>query len=167
MAKGVEDTAFYRYVRLLALNEVGADPGRFGIPVEEFHRANADRAARFPRTLLAGSTHDSKRSADVRARIGALAGIADRWAETARRWHELNAPLREHGAPDWTEELLVYQTLVGAWPLPSDRLAEYLVKALREAKRNTNWIEPDESWERRVTGFCERLYAHAPFREDF
>ena len=84
MAKGVEDTAFYRYVRLLALNEVGGDPGRFGLSVEEFHRANAERAARFPRTLLAGSTHDTKRSADVRARIGALAGMAERWARARR-----------------------------------------------------------------------------------
>src|SRR5581483_5818012 len=130
MAKGVEDTAFYRYVRLLALNEVGGDPGRFGIDVETFHRANA---ARLPRNLLAGTTHDTKRSADVRARIGALSTMADRWAETATRWRELNA---HDGGPDWTEELLVYQTLVGAWPLEQDRLEPYVEKALREAKRN-------------------------------
>jgi (1->4)-alpha-D-glucan 1-alpha-D-glucosylmutase len=167
MGKGVEDTAFYRYVRLLALNEVGADPGRFGISVEEFHRANAERAARFPRTLLAGSTHDSKRSADVRARIGALSGIADRWAETARRWHELNVPLRGDGAPDWTEELLVYQTLVGAWPLTPGRLARYVEKALREAKRNTSWVEPNEEWESNVLRFCEQLLVSPRFLDDF
>ncbi len=167
MAKGVEDTAYYRYVRLLALNEVGADPARFGISVDEFHRANAERAARFPRSLLAGSTHDSKRSADVRARIGALAGIAERWAARARRWHDLNAPLRTGDAPDWTEELLVYQTLVGAWPLEPARLTAYVRKALREAKRNTTWIDPDEAWEGAVLAFCERLYEHEPFRADF
>ena len=92
MAKGVEDTAFYRYVRLLALNEVGGDPGRFGMSVDEFHRANATRAARFPYGLLGGTTHDTKRSADVRARIGALAGIAERWRELVLHWHDLNAP---------------------------------------------------------------------------
>jgi (1->4)-alpha-D-glucan 1-alpha-D-glucosylmutase len=169
MAKGVEDTAFYRYVRLLALNEVGGDPGRFGLSVEEFHGANLERAARFPRSLLTGTTHDTKRSADVRARIGALAGIAERWAEHALRWRELNAPLRAgaDGAPDWTEELLVYQTLVGAWPVEVERLEAYMVKALREAKRNTNWIEPDERWEAGVTRFCARLYDHEPFRRDF
>ena len=157
MAKGVEDTAFYRYVRLLALNEVGGDPGRFGIDVETFHRANA---ARLPRNLLAGTTHDTKRSADVRARIGALSTMADRWAETATRWRELNA---HDGGPDWTEELLVYQTLVGAWPLEQDRLEPYVEKALREAKRNTTWVEPDERWEASVKAFCRRLYENDRF----
>jgi (1->4)-alpha-D-glucan 1-alpha-D-glucosylmutase len=167
MAKGVEDTAFYRYVRLLALNEVGSDPGRFGITVAEFHRANAERAARFPHALLAGSTHDTKRSADVRARIGALSGMAEEWSEHARRWHELNASLHEGGAPDWTEELLVYQTLLGAWPLTPARLTTYVEKALREAKRNTTWVAPDEAWEAAVKSFCLRLYEHAPFLADF
>jgi (1->4)-alpha-D-glucan 1-alpha-D-glucosylmutase len=160
-AKGIEDTAFYRYVRLLALNEVGGDPGRFGITVEQFHAANAARRAR---GLLAGTTHDTKRSADVRSRIGVLAGMADRFAEHAHRWHELNA---HDGGPDWAEELLLYQTLVGAWPLELDRLQAYAVKALREAKRNTSWTAPDERWETQVAGFCERLYASRRFREDF
>src|SRR5262249_60382578 len=95
MAKGVEDTAFYRYVRLLALNEVGGDPGRFGLSVEGFHRENVERATRFPGTLLPGTTHDTKRSADVRARIGAISGMAERWAEAVRRWHDLTAQLRD------------------------------------------------------------------------
>ena len=163
-AKGVEDTAFYRYVRLLALNEVGGDPGRFGISVDEFHHANAHRAERLPRTLLAGTTHDTKRSADVRARVGALAGIADEWAEHATHWRRLNA---HDGAPDWSEELLIYQTLVGAWPLSHERLTGYTKKALREAKRNTTWVEPNEDWERRVELFCERLYTRRDFRDDF
>jgi len=160
-AKGVEDTACYRYVRLLALNEVGGDPGRFGLDVDRFHRANTLR----PRGgLLAGTTHDTKRSADVRARIGALAGLAGRFAELATRWRRLNEPLRPAGAPDRTEELLVYQTLVGAWPLEPDRLVAYVVKALREAKRNTSWVDPDERWEAAVAAFCRRLYGHEPFR---
>jgi (1->4)-alpha-D-glucan 1-alpha-D-glucosylmutase len=164
MAKGVEDTAFYRYVRLLALNEVGASPGRFGIGVDEFHRANGERAARFPHALLAGSTHDTKRSADVRARIGALAGIAGRWAERVHLWHGF---ARTDGAPDWTEELLIYQTLVGAWPIDRGRLSQYLEKALREAKRNTNWLEHDADWEQRVKRFCELLLVNPHFRADF
>jgi (1->4)-alpha-D-glucan 1-alpha-D-glucosylmutase len=167
MAKGVEDTAFYRYVRLLALNEVGGDPGRFGISVEEFHAANAARAARFPNGLLAGTTHDTKRSADVRARIGALAGIAERWREHVLRWHELAAPYREGGAPDWNEELLVYQTLVGAWPIEAERLDLYIEKALREAKRNTNWVEANEEWEGSVQRFARELAQDERFLADF
>jgi (1->4)-alpha-D-glucan 1-alpha-D-glucosylmutase len=161
MAKGIEDTAFYRYVRLLALNEVGGDPGRFGIGVDEFHRANALRR---PRNLLAGTTHDTKRSADVRARIGVLSTFADRWAEIATRWRAMNA---HDGGPDWTEELLIYQTLVGAWPLEYERLEAYVEKALREAKRNTSWVEPNEEWERTVKRFCRGLYANERFRADF
>jgi (1->4)-alpha-D-glucan 1-alpha-D-glucosylmutase len=164
MAKGVEDTAFYRYVRLLALNEVGGDPGRFGITVDEFHRANLQRA---PGGLLTGSTHDTKRSADVRARLGVLAAIADEWAEHVQRWHRVTEPLRKHGAPDWTEQVFIFQTLVGAWPLPYERLSAYVQKAFREAKRNTNWLDPNTEWEARVKSFCEKLYAARAFREDF
>jgi (1->4)-alpha-D-glucan 1-alpha-D-glucosylmutase len=161
MGKGVEDTAFYRYVRQLALNEVGGDPGRFGITVAEFHRANTLRPWR---GMLAGTTHDTKRSADVRARIGALSGMAQRWAERVAAWRELNA---HDGAPDWTEELLIYQTLVGAWPLEPERLEAYVEKALREAKRNTSWVEPNLRWEGAVKHFCRSLYAHMPFLADF
>ena len=93
MAKGVEDTAFYRYARLLALNDVGGDPGRFGIPVEQFHAANAERAERFPHNLLVTQTHDTKRSGDVRARIGALSTMPDAWAVHVRRWLELTGDL--------------------------------------------------------------------------
>jgi len=162
MATGIENTAFYRYVRLLALNEVGGDPGRFGLAVEEFHRANASRPSR---SLLAGTTHDTKRSADIRARIGVLAGMADRFAERALAWRELNA--HHDGGPDWSEELLVYQTLLGAWPLEPERLEAYVGKALREAKRNTSWVEPNERWESEVKSFCRALYANERFRADF
>ena len=140
MAKGVEDTAFYRYARLLALNDVGGDPSRFGLSVEEFHRANLERAERFPLNLLITQTHDTKRSGDVRARIGALAGMADEWAAHVRRWLEACSTI---AGPDAVERYLIFQTLVGAWPLEVERLEAYVEKAMREAKRNTNWIEPD------------------------
>jgi (1->4)-alpha-D-glucan 1-alpha-D-glucosylmutase len=166
-AKGVEDTAFYRYNRLLALNEVGGDPGRFGMSVADFHAANAERAERFPRGLLVTQTHDTKRSGDVRARIGALAGMAGEWREHVLRWREANADLRADGAPDANEEYLIYQTLVGAWPIERDRLEAYLEKALREAKRNTSWVEPDDDWEARVKRFAVALLSHEPFLDDF
>jgi (1->4)-alpha-D-glucan 1-alpha-D-glucosylmutase len=161
-AKGVEDTAFYRDVRLLALNEVGGDPGRFSLSIADFHARCAERARRFPLNLLITQTHDTKRSGDSRARIGALAAVADQWRAEVERWFELAAPLRtEVGgrtAPDPTEEYLIYQTLVGVWPASSGRVEEYVRKALREAKRNTNWVEPDEEWEGAVLEFCRRLY---------
>jgi (1->4)-alpha-D-glucan 1-alpha-D-glucosylmutase len=160
-ATGIENTAFYRYVRLLALNEVGGDPGRFGITVDQFHRANTLRRRG---GLLAATTHDTKRSADVRARIGVLAGMAERFAERALAWRALNA---HEGGPDWTEELLIYQTLLGAWPLELERVEAYVEKALREAKRNTSWVEPNEAWERDVERFCRSLYESARFRADF
>jgi (1->4)-alpha-D-glucan 1-alpha-D-glucosylmutase len=166
-AKGVEDTAFYRYNRLLALNEVGGDPGRFGLSVADFHAANAGRAERFPRGLLVTQTHDTKRSGDVRARIGALAGMAGEWREHVLRWRELNADLRADGAPDANEEYFIYQTLVGAWPIEAERLEAYLEKALREAKRNTSWVEQDHDWEGRVKRFAVALLDHHPFLEDF
>ncbi|HEX2044843.1 MAG TPA: malto-oligosyltrehalose synthase [Gaiellaceae bacterium] len=153
MAKGVEDTAFYRYHRLVALNEVGGDPGRFGLPVAEFHEANAERLRRFPRHLLATTTHDTKRSGDVRARIAAFAGLAEEWAERVRGWRALEDP---------NEDYLLWQTLVGAWPLERERLAAYMEKALREAKVNTTWVDPDEAHERRVREAIERLYESPP-----
>jgi (1->4)-alpha-D-glucan 1-alpha-D-glucosylmutase len=166
MAKGVEDTAFYRYGRLLALNEVGGEPGRFGIGVEELHERNIDRAARMPRSLLATSTHDTKRSGDVRARIGALSRAPQEWRETVLRWRELNAALKQDGAPDPSEEYFLYQTLVGAWPLEPERLNAYLEKAFREAKTTTSWTRPNVEWEAGVRRFVDALYAHEPFVAD-
>jgi (1->4)-alpha-D-glucan 1-alpha-D-glucosylmutase len=166
MAKGVEDTAFYRYNRLLALNEVGGEPARFGIGVEELHERNIDRAARMPRSLLATSTHDTKRSGDVRARIGALTRIPAEWRETVLRWRDLNADLKQDGAPDANEEYFLYQTLVGAWPIDPERLGGYMEKALREAKRTTSWIEQNAAWEQGVQRFCAALYEHEPFVAD-
>jgi (1->4)-alpha-D-glucan 1-alpha-D-glucosylmutase len=180
-AKGVEDTAFYRYLRLLALNEVGGDPARFGISVADFHAANLERAGRFPAGLLVTQTHDTKRSGDARARIGALAGMADDWRASVMRWHAMAAPLRrdedrsprgpgDDGAgsgPGFAEEYLIYQTLVGVWPVEAERLDAYLVKALREAKRQTSWVEPDEQFEHGVTRFAGALIEHPSFQEDF
>ncbi len=163
MAKGVEDTAFYRYGRLLALNDVGGDPARFGIDVEAFHAGCVERAERFPLALLTTMTHDAKRSGDVRARIGALASIADEWTTVVGRWLELTERLRSDGAPDDIERYFLFQTLVGAWPIERERVESYVVKALREAKRNTTWVDPDEAYERAVVGFCRALYDDEPF----
>jgi (1->4)-alpha-D-glucan 1-alpha-D-glucosylmutase len=167
MAKGVEDTAFYRYARLLALNDVGGDPSRFGIGVDDFHRANVERAERVPRNLLVSSTHDTKRSGDARARLGALAGMADAWVAAVRRWRGLCAPLRSGGAPDAIEEYTIFQTLACAWPIEEERLVAYMEKAMRERKVTTNWIEPDEAHEAAVLDYCRALYDHRPFLDDF
>jgi (1->4)-alpha-D-glucan 1-alpha-D-glucosylmutase len=164
MAKGVEDTAFYRYARLLALNDVGGDPSRFGIGVDAFHAANLERAERFPNNLLITQTHDTKRSGDVRARIGALASMPDEWAAHVRRWFEACSALQ---GPDAVERYFIFQTLAGAWPIEAERLEGYMEKALREAKRTTNWIEPDTAHEERVKRFCRALYDHRTFLSDF
>jgi (1->4)-alpha-D-glucan 1-alpha-D-glucosylmutase len=151
MAKGVEDTAFYRYVRLAALNEVGGSPARFGLTVAEFHEANRRRAARFPRHLLTTYTHDTKRSPDVRARIVALTWLVDEWRDTLARWRTKLGPLE-----DPREEMLVLQTLVGAAPIERERLDAYLEKALREAKVNTNWLAPNVEHETKVKEWAAR-----------
>jgi (1->4)-alpha-D-glucan 1-alpha-D-glucosylmutase len=146
-AKGVEDTAFYRYNRLLALNEVGGNPGRFGLSVDDFHAANLERARRFPLHLLASQTHDTKRSGDVRARLTALTWIPDEWRELVD-----SLPVERGVDPD--DAYFVWQTLVGAWPLTRERLDGYLEKALREGKRRSSWLEPDVGYERRVQEFA-------------
>jgi (1->4)-alpha-D-glucan 1-alpha-D-glucosylmutase len=166
-AKGIEDTAFYRYLRLLALNDVGGDPGRWGVSVQEFHEANEVRARRFPRALLTTQTHDTKRSGDTRARVGALSEMADEWASHVRRWYELTHELVEDGAPDMHERYLLFQTLVAVWPITRERLDGYIEKALREAKRNTNWVDADHDWEARVKRFAGALLTHEPFLSDF
>jgi (1->4)-alpha-D-glucan 1-alpha-D-glucosylmutase len=153
MAKGVEDTAFYRYFRLTALNEVGGDPGRFSLSVDEFHRANLEREARFPHHLLATQTHDTKRSGDVRARIVALAALAGEWVERRAGWRALDDP---------HEDELLWQTLVGTWPIEPERVESYLEKALREAKVNTSWAQPNELHERRVKAAARRAIAEPP-----
>jgi (1->4)-alpha-D-glucan 1-alpha-D-glucosylmutase len=150
VAKGVEDTAFYRYHRLVALNEVGGDPGRWSVSVEDFHAANLERARRFPLHLLASQTHDTKRSGDVRARLVALTWIPDEWAAFARS-------VRVPSDVDPADAYLVLQTLVGAWPLNRERLDLYLEKALREGKLRSSWLSPEEAYERRVQEFAWSL----------
>jgi (1->4)-alpha-D-glucan 1-alpha-D-glucosylmutase len=167
MAKGVEDTAFYRYVRLLALNEVGGDPSRFGLSVAEFHAQNLRRLAEHPRSMLASQTHDTKRSGDVRARLIALTRNTEEWVRAVSAWHELGLEHRQGAMPDWGEELFIFQTLVGAWPISSDRLEGYLRKALREAKRNSSWLAPDEAWEAGVIAYCKDLCADDRFLASF
>jgi (1->4)-alpha-D-glucan 1-alpha-D-glucosylmutase len=167
MAKGVEDTAFYRYARLLALNDVGGDPGRFNVSVEDFHAGNRERAERFPRNLLVTQTHDTKRSGDVRARIGALAGMADAFAGHVRTWLNASRSLTSGGAPTAVEQYFIFQTLLGAWPISEERLEGYLEKAMREAKQHTTWVEPDEAHEAAVQSFARALLTHREFLRDF
>lgn len=168
LAKGVEDTAFYRYARLVALCDVGGDPGRFGISVSAFHARARERAERFPIGMLTTVTHDTKRTADVRARIAGLSWMPSAWEEHGRRWLALTEELRgDNGAPDDLERYFLFQTLAGAWPIEVERIEAYMEKALREAKRNTNWVEPNPAWEDAVLAFCRALYSHRPFLDDF
>ncbi len=163
MAKGVEDTVFYCYNRLVSLNEVGGDPGRFGISVEDFHRFNCSTQKHFPSTMLASSTHDTKRSEDVRARISLISEIPEEWARVLKEWADFNFPLKTGSCPDSNTEYFIYQTMVGAWPLTKERLLEYMQKATREAKRKTSWLSPNEQFEKATSGFIEQLYQNAPF----
>jgi (1->4)-alpha-D-glucan 1-alpha-D-glucosylmutase len=146
MAKGVEDTAYYRWTRFIALNEVGGDPGHFGLDLDAFHAALAHREQLAPQGMTTLSTHDTKRSADVRARLAVLAELPDWWAGAVRGLTKLSeaagAPV-----PDPALGHLLWQTLVGAWPLPPDRLHAYLEKAIREARTRTTWTDPDEQFE--------------------
>jgi (1->4)-alpha-D-glucan 1-alpha-D-glucosylmutase len=165
-AKGVEDTAFYVYNRLMSLNEVGGEPGRFGWKPDVVHEFLAARAAS-PGGLSPLSTHDTKRGEDVRARINVLSEIPDEWATRVTRWAELNQPQKTDVdgllAPDANEEYLLYQTLVGAWPeggLTNEfrgRIRNYMRKALAEAKVHTSWINPDAEYDAAVSVFIDRL----------
>lgn len=166
MAKGVEDTAFYRYNRLISLNEVGGDPGRFGRPVEAFHEFCGRIAATWPATMNTLSTHDTKRSVDVRARLHLLSEMPAEWDAAVRRWAEHNAPYRSQGYPDRTLEYVMYQTLVGAWPLDAARLTQFLLKAAREANVHTNWINPVPAYEDAIVQFADSAMGDAEFMGD-
>jgi (1->4)-alpha-D-glucan 1-alpha-D-glucosylmutase len=161
MAKGVEDTALYRDTRLVARNEVGGDLGRFGRPVAELHAANAERAARWPAGMLTTSTHDSKRGEDVRARLAVLSERPERWWALAERW-----TARLAGPADPADALLLWQTMVGAWPLELGRCLAYMEKAVREAGLRTTWTEPDPGYERAVRELVERAYADRGLRAE-
>ncbi len=166
MAKGVEDTAFYRYHRLISLNEVGGDPGTFGRPVEQFHTETAEVAARWPETMLCLSTHDTKRSADVRARIHLLSEIPEQWETAVSRWSEVNERHRRDGWPDRNAEYLLYQTLVGAWPLDAQRAAAFMEKAAKEAKVHTSWTDPVPDYDEALQSFVGAVLADAAFVAD-
>ncbi|HVO87344.1 MAG TPA: malto-oligosyltrehalose synthase [Casimicrobiaceae bacterium] len=171
MAKGMEDTSFYAYVRLAALNEVGGDPRRFGFSLEAFHTASQDRARHWPHTMLATSTHDNKRSEDVRTRIDVLSEMPATWRATVRRWRDINRRLRDSAdrmhAPSRNDEYLLYQTLLGSWPIESmdaeslavyrERIQQYMLKAAREAKTSTSWINPNEPYEAALRDFVDGL----------
>jgi (1->4)-alpha-D-glucan 1-alpha-D-glucosylmutase len=179
MAKGVEDTVFYIYNRLAALNEVGGEPQLFGLSVEMFHQRNFRRQRDWPASLLATSTHDSKRSEDVRARMLAISEIPQLWGRSLQKWRTANRRFKkridEAEAPDAGEEYLLYQTLLGTWPVDLDgapvrsvgqefiaRIQRYMVKALKEAKLNTSWIQPNENWDEAMQEFVARILEPGP-----
>jgi (1->4)-alpha-D-glucan 1-alpha-D-glucosylmutase len=157
MAKGVEDTAFYRWSRLAALNEVGGEPSRFGVSPEEFHSFCGRIVADWPATMTTLSTHDTKRQEDVRARLWVLAELTADWRQEVAGWHARAARLSGGRVPEPDTEYLMWQTLAGAWPLDRERLHQYLRKAMREAKTRTSWTEPREKYESMVLSFADRV----------
>ncbi|MEO8456300.1 MAG: malto-oligosyltrehalose synthase [Chloroflexota bacterium] len=178
MAKGIEDTAFYHYVRLLSMNEVGGHPERCMSTPAQFHETNQRSLEHQAGKLNASSTHDTKRSEDVRARLNALSEMPHEWMSAVTRWRDKNAPRKRdvggEQAPDGREEYAIYQTLVGAWPLDvgdiddlRGRLPSVIEKMMREEKIRTSWIDPNEEWESEVQTFLQSLFDDADFLEDF
>jgi (1->4)-alpha-D-glucan 1-alpha-D-glucosylmutase len=166
MAKGVEDTAFYRYVPLVCLNEVGGDPARFGREAAEFHQAMAQTARHWPQTMLTLSTHDTKRSGDVRARLSLLSELPAAWERAVDRWAGRNQRYKRDGWPDRNTEYLLYQTLVGAWPIGAERAAAYLAKAAKEAKVYTSWTDPSASYDSALDSFVHTILGDRGFVAD-
>ena len=166
MAKGVEDTAFYRYLVLASLCEVGGDPGRFGRPVEDFHQAMSAAARWQPESMLTLATHDTKRSGDVRARLSLLAELPQAWQQAAWRWAQRNQRYKRDGFPDRNAEYLLYQTLVGAWPIEAARATEFMAKAVREAKVRTSWTDPDPGYDEAVSAFVAAVLGDRAFVAD-
>lgn len=184
MAKGVEDTVCYLYNRLVSLNEVGGDPGRFGRSLEQFHQGIRDRYAGWPHAMSATSTHDAKRGEDVRARLNVLSEMPERWRKAVARWMKMNkrhrTELEEGPAPERNMEYLLYQTLIGAWPVGQldagcyeefgRRIEQYMIKAVREAKVRTSWVNSHEAYEDAVTRFIQKLLERRsgnPFLNEF
>ena len=175
MAKGSEDTALYVYNRLVSLNEVGGDPLQFGISVHTFHERMRLRRAHWPTSICATSTHDTKRSEDVRARISVLSEIPQVWKTRVQRWSQLNKGYKTEVdgslAPDRNEEYLLYQTLIGAWPFHmldddehrsfSDRIQSYMAKALKEAKIHSSWVNPNHAYDQAVRDFIDRILSRS------
>jgi (1->4)-alpha-D-glucan 1-alpha-D-glucosylmutase len=184
MAKGIEDTALYSYNRLVSLNEVGGMPDRFGTPIETFHGQNMERIKSWPHALIATSTHDTKRSEDVRARLNVLSEVPDKWRKHLVRWNRINRKkqivLDGASVPERNEEYLLYQTLVGSWPVESQggedsagypkRIRDYMIKAVREAKVNSSWISINEKYEAALLSFIDAIMDRSgrnEFIEDF
>jgi (1->4)-alpha-D-glucan 1-alpha-D-glucosylmutase len=175
MAKGFEDTALYRYQRLACLNDVGGDPRQFGLSVAAFHHANQQRARQWPNAMLATATHDTKRGEDVRARLAALTSVPIEWGREVRHWARLNRlwklSVQDRAAPSSADEYLLYQTLIGAWPIELmegawdegvaaefvARIQAYMTKAQREAKLNSSWNNPNTDYEDATTQFVSRI----------
>ena len=163
MAKGVEDTAFYCYNRLISLNEVGGDPSFEGVSVEEFHTYNNRIQSSYPLTLIALSTHDTKRSDDVRARLQLLSEVPKQFADQVKAWSEANASCKKNESPDKGTEWFLYQTLVGAWPIDAERLKTYMTKAMREAKVRTSWTTNNQAYEEGLFHFIESILKDEKF----
>ncbi len=176
-AKGVEDTAFYRYFPLASANEVGGEPDQLGLSVADFHEASSDRQRRWPQTMLATSTHDNKRAEDVRLRINVLSELPGLWRLALRRWSDVNAPLR--GVVSKAHEYLLYQTLLGTIPVTEmdaearkeyrERIVRYMLKAAREGKLGTSWTQPDAGYEKALEDFVDGLSKAGPdsaFQQD-
>jgi (1->4)-alpha-D-glucan 1-alpha-D-glucosylmutase len=178
-AKGLEDTVFYIYNRLTALNEVGGEPQQFGLSIEAFQKRNLDRLRNWPASLLGTSTHDTKRSEDVRARIVAISEVPEVWRRSLQRWQVTNRrwkqTINDLEAPDANEEYLLYQTLLGTWPIQANgepepmatpnyakRIQAYMAKALHEAKINTSWIQPNEEWDAAMRDFVAKILDPSP-----
>jgi malto-oligosyltrehalose synthase/4-alpha-glucanotransferase len=175
MAKGVEDTLMYTYNRFIDHNEVGDSPETFGLPADEFHALMIQRQNNWPLALNATATHDTKRGEGARARLNVLSTVSDEWIEKVLEWQALNADIKTGGAPDNNDEYFIYQTLIGTYPMPGEtnddfaaRLDAYLEKTLREAKRHSNWAEPNEDYEEAVKLFASSLLdASRPFWNSF
>jgi (1->4)-alpha-D-glucan 1-alpha-D-glucosylmutase len=166
MAKGIEDTAFYCSNRLIAMNEVGGDPDCDGFSLEHFHQYNVKMQQTFPTTMTTLSTHDAKRSDDVRARMVVLSEISDLFAEAVRRWSARNAKHRSGDQIDTGTEWFLYQTLVGAWPISAERLREYMQKAMREAKVRTSWVSNNTEYESALNGYVDAILVDESFVSD-
>ena len=178
MAKGVEDTAMYIFSRLLSLNEVGGDPGVFGVSPHEFHRFNEVRAKEWPDSMNATSTHDTKRGEDARARIDVLSEIPAEWEKHLEAWKGMNEGLKRRvngrAAPDRNDEYFLYQALIGSFPLAAgdvasyrERARDYLLKAVREAKVHSGWVKPDSSYEVAFAFFLDSILDSEVFWQDF
>jgi malto-oligosyltrehalose synthase/4-alpha-glucanotransferase len=175
MAKGVEDTLMYTYNRFIGHNEVGDSPEAFGHTPETFHQMMVDRQQQWPLSINTTSTHDTKRGEDVRARLNVLTDISDEWFKLVDEWREMNAELKKDGAPDANDEYFIYQTLIGAYPMPGqdddnikERLEQYLEKALREEKRHSNWARPNTKYEDATRNFATSLLdTERPFWKSF